>query len=129
LFAGLGIYSHTKAVKTGLLDGRLQVCPGAPNCVCSEGDSANIAALKLTLTDQAGIIKQLEAMGGSLQEVKQDYLHATFTSRIFRFVDDLELRYDSLQSVWQVRSASRVGNNDMGVNRKRVEALRNQLSG
>jgi uncharacterized protein (DUF1499 family) len=56
-----------------------------------------------------------------------DYLHAEYTSRIFRFVDDLELRVDDRASLLHVRSASRVGNGDLGVNRQRIEELRSAL--
>ena len=51
------------------------------------------------------------------------YLHAEFTSRLFRFVDDLELHYEPGAFACQVRSASRTGHSDLGVNRKRVAEL------
>ena len=68
-------------------------------------------------------------MGGSIQAEKADYLAATFTSSIFRFVDDLEIRIDTGQKMIHVRSASRIGHGDGGVNRKRVEHLENQFWG
>jgi uncharacterized protein (DUF1499 family) len=52
------------------------------------------------------------------------YIHVTFTSRIMRFVDDVEFLFDDTNKQIHVRSASRVGYSDMGVNRKRVENLR-----
>lgn len=52
------------------------------------------------------------------------YLWATFSTRIFRFIDDLELRLDEENGVMHVRSSSRVGYSDMGANRRRVEDLR-----
>ena len=58
---------------------------------------------------------------------KTDYLAATFTSSLFRFVDDLELRIDTGQKTIHLRSASRVGHGDGGVNRKRVEQLKNSF--
>jgi len=64
-------------------------------------------------------------MGGSIQVEETDYLAATFTSSVFRFVDDLELRIDADQKTIHLRSASRVGHGDGGVNRKRVELLKN----
>ena len=66
-------------------------------------------------------------MGGSIQAEKTDYLAATFTSSIFRFVDDLEIRIDTGQEMIHLRSASRVGHSDGGVNRKRVELLKNSF--
>jgi uncharacterized protein (DUF1499 family) len=52
------------------------------------------------------------------------YLHVEIVSRIMGFVDDLEAVPDAAAGVIQVRSASRVGRSDFGVNRERVEALR-----
>ena len=49
------------------------------------------------------------------------YLHATFTSRLFRFVDDVEFRVDESQGLLHFRSASRMGYSDLGVNRKRMQ--------
>jgi uncharacterized protein (DUF1499 family) len=54
----------------------------------------------------------------------ETYVHATFTSRVFRFVDDLEFYFVLDAPVIHVRSASRVGYSDLGVNRKRVEKIR-----
>jgi uncharacterized protein (DUF1499 family) len=63
-------------------------------------------------------------MGGSIQAENENYLAATFSSTIFGFVDDLELRIDPVQKVIHIRSASRVGYSDAGVNRKRIALLR-----
>jgi len=71
--------------------------------------------------------RAIEAMGGRILEEQPGYLHAIFVSRLFRFVDDLELRLDEGAGVIQVRSASRVGHSDFGVNRKRVERLRERF--
>ncbi len=60
-------------------------------------------------------------------EQSQDYLHAEFTSRVFRFVDDVEFVLDPGKNVIQVRSASRIGYGDFGVNRRRVESIREQF--
>jgi uncharacterized protein (DUF1499 family) len=61
-------------------------------------------------------------------ENRDNYLHAEFTSLIFRFVDDVEFLIDAPNGVIQVRSASRKGYSDMGVNRRRVEEIRKQFS-
>jgi uncharacterized protein (DUF1499 family) len=52
------------------------------------------------------------------------YLYAEFTSTIFRFVDDVEFLIDVKAQVIHVRSASRLGTSDLGVNRTRVEKIR-----
>ena len=67
----------------------------------------------------------LQSMPGARVITADDgYLHAEFTSRLFRFVDDVECLVDPAGQVIHVRSASRVGHSDFGVNRRRVEALR-----
>ncbi|MEX2479509.1 MAG: DUF1499 domain-containing protein [Gammaproteobacteria bacterium] len=110
-------------------DGRLASCAPAPNCVCSEagGDEEHaVVPLAAGAVDWTEVADAVRAVGGGGIIVEGDYLHATFTSRIFRFTDDLELRRDG--EYLQVRSASRVGHSDLGANRKRVEALRRLLT-
>jgi uncharacterized protein (DUF1499 family) len=63
-------------------------------------------------------------MGGKIQEEHDGYLWTTFTSRLFRFVDDVEFRIVSSEGLIHVRSGSRMGYSDLGVNRRRVEKLR-----
>jgi len=89
---------------SGLVEGMLSKCPNKPNCVCSEQKD-----------DAKHYIDPI---------IIPNYLAATFTSAIFRFVDDLEIRIDSTQKVIHIRSASRVGYSDMGVNKKRTELLK-----
>ncbi|MCJ7615637.1 MAG: DUF1499 domain-containing protein [Desulfobacterales bacterium] len=116
---------------SGLVQGMLSKCPNKPNCVCSEQkDDANhyidpiIIPQNITF-DTFSIIKNaIQDMGGSVQVESDNYLAATFTSAIFKFVDDLEIRIDLTQKVIHIRSASRVGYSDMGVNKKRTELLK-----
>jgi uncharacterized protein (DUF1499 family) len=62
-----------------------------------------------------------------LLEQGDGYLHATASSALFGFVDDLELYADASRGVLQARSVSRLGDSDLGVNEKRLSALRQQL--
>ena len=62
-----------------------------------------------------------------ITEHNDDYLRATATTRILRFVDDLEFLYQPGEDLIHVRSASRVGHSDLGANRNRVEEIRQQL--
>jgi len=119
---------------SGLVEGRLKQCPDTPNCVSSEfvSDPVHyIEPLVISAGDAAQILPRLKTiileMGGSIQVEKADYLAATFTSSIFRFVDDLEIRIDTGHGMIHLRSASRVGRSDGGVNRKRVELLKNSF--
>ncbi len=57
----------------------------------------------------------------------EGYLHAEVASAIFGYVDDLELQLRAKQHEIAVRSASRMGWSDMGVNRRRVESIRKKL--
>jgi uncharacterized protein (DUF1499 family) len=114
-----------------LVDGRLTQCPDKPNCVNSEfvSDAEHyIEPLVYSADEAAQVLPRLKTiiydMGGSIQAEEADYLAATFTSSIFRFVDDMELRIDADQNTIHLRSASRVGRSDGGVNRKRVELLK-----
>ena len=63
-----------------------------------------------------------------IQNKGDGYLYAQCTTRWLKFVDDLELWFDPEAQVVQVRSASRVGRKDFGVNRQRVETLRARLA-
>ena len=62
-------------------------------------------------------------------EHSPDYLHATASSALFGFVDDLELYADTAHGLLQARSVSRLGDSDLGVNANRLAALRDQLKG
>ena len=66
----------------------------------------------------------IEEMGGSIQAENDNYLAATFNSSIFRFVDDLEIRFDADRIMIHMRSASRVGYSDRGINKKRIERFK-----
>jgi len=129
LFAVRGWQSQTPPV-LGLAEGHLRACPDKPNCVNSEApvsDSGHAIA-PLPATDWQAVRQAVESAGGKVVEVDDDYLHATFTSALFRFVDDVELHRDAASGLVHIRSASRVGQSDFGVNRKRVEAIRKILS-
>lgn len=114
----------------GMEEGRLTECPDTPNCVCSEykGDTAHyIAPLAVPdITDDTGniLIEAIKEAGGTIKTENRDYIAAVFSSSVFGFVDDLEVRIDKNKNEIQFRSASRVGYSDMGVNRKRVESIK-----
>jgi uncharacterized protein (DUF1499 family) len=65
--------------------------------------------------------------GSKLVEQRDDYLYAQFTTPLMRFTDDVEFWFDPAAAVVQVRSASRVGQKDFGVNRSRIENIRARL--
>jgi uncharacterized protein (DUF1499 family) len=112
-----------------LLDGHLRPCPETPNCVSSESvaPQARIEPLRFKGAPQAAwadLESSIHDLGGTIVERRDGFLWATFTSCIFRFVDDMEFRMEAEAGVIHLRSASRVGRSDLGVNHKRVERLR-----
>ncbi|MCX5870039.1 MAG: DUF1499 domain-containing protein [Deltaproteobacteria bacterium] len=129
LFVLGGISRSGKA--QGLVAGRLEKCPATPNCVCSEQkDDVDhfidpILLPQNLIFDSLSILKNaVSNMGGTIGAESDHYFVATFSSAIFGFMDDLEVRIDSTRNVIHLRSASRVGYGDAGVNRKRTELLK-----
>lgn len=114
----------------GVKDGQLAPCPDTPNCVSSQATDAGHAIEPLTYdTAPAEAMRRLRQVVGAMPRTRvvsaaDDYLHVEFTSAILRFVDDVEFHIDAANRRIHVRSASRVGRSDLGVNRKRVEAIR-----
>ncbi len=112
---------------------RLADCPARPNCVSSEAQDAKHAIKPLRLkgdptTGWAAISDIVGKLPRSkIVEATDRYLHVTCKSRLFGFVDDLELLLDPATGVIAIRSAARVGYSDLGVNRSRVEALRQKF--
>jgi len=128
----LVILSFISRRKTSLcmVDGRLQPCSARPNYVCSEfKDSPSyvkpLKILESPNNDWARAKRIIREMGGKIEFEDESYLWATFRTRIFRFIDDLELRIDEKNEVIHIRSCSRVGYSDMGANRRRIEIIRN----
>ena len=60
-------------------------------------------------------------------ELNQDYLHAEVTSKWMKYVDDIEISYSPGLKILLIRSESRVGESDLGVNRKRVDLIKSQM--
>ena len=113
--------------------GRLAPCPSSPNCVSSlaTDDGHRIASLAIS-GDAAAQMAALLAVVHDLPrtEIKAQtdhYLWVVFTSRLLRFRDDVEFLCGTDGAV-QVRSASRLGYSDLGVNRARVEMIRAKLT-
>jgi len=118
---------------TGATNDRLSPCPNSPNCVSSlsEDKSHYVEPLTYNTTLQQArekLISLIKSMKRSeIATAEKDYLHATFKSFLFRFVDDVEFSFDDQRKIIDVRSASRTGYADFGVNRKRVEEIRRRF--
>lgn len=138
----LGWLGGTAPTDLGVNNGRLKPPALTPNSVSSQASLypdhpqrafAQIAPLALQ-GDGPSTLAKLKAIlqaRGDVAVVKSapDYLYVRYTSRWMRFVDDVEFWFDPVHQVIQVRSASRIGQGDMGVNRARVESLRQALQG
>jgi uncharacterized protein (DUF1499 family) len=129
LFLAARSFVSRKKHKIGMAEGRLKPCPENPNCVCSEEIQKSSWIKPLAFKGPPAIswerAKQaIRDHGGRIEKEQDGYLWATFTTMFFRFVDDLELRMDDRERMIHVRSASRMGYSDLGVNRRRVEKIR-----
>lgn len=117
----------------GLQGSHLARCPESPNCVCSDDTRGahSIAPIGLAVPGAAAWAAAREAVLAlprtRIVSERDDYLHAQCTSALFGFVDDLELHLRADRGIIAVRSASRLGYSDFGVNRRRVERLRAAL--
>jgi uncharacterized protein (DUF1499 family) len=113
--------------------GPLAPCPDTPNCVSSRaGDAAHAAAPIPYRGDSVTAMQRLAAAAAALPgarvvTARPDYLHVEVASRFMGFVDDVEATPDASGAI-HVRSASRLGRSDFGVNRARIEALRDAMA-
>jgi len=112
----------------GIQNGQLAACPDSPNCVSSSDSrgSHNIEPIAGSLARIKDALRTMERV--TIVEELDNYLYAEFTSRLMGYVDDVEFLADPANNRVHVRSASRLGHSDMGVNRKRVEEIRSAVS-
>lgn len=113
---------------------RLAPCPRTPNCVSSRAERASQRVAPIAFQGSGErAMHRLRTVLESLPRVEilesdPTYIRAAFSSRVFRFVDDLELLVSEAEGVVHVRSASRLGHWDWGANRRRVETLRRHFN-
>jgi len=131
LFAGC---SGERPQHLGPVNGHLAECPPTPNCVSSSSQDSEhqMAPLRFSsppeklIRDLKSILHKTE--GARIITVEDHYIYAEFTSKVFRFVDDVEFLVDPKTQTLHFRSASRVGHSDLGINRKRIESLKTALT-
>lgn len=125
-------FSGKRPTNLGVKDGKLAACPSSPNCVNSQAADSDaehkIAPLSYT-SSPAEAMATLKSVIQSMERTEiiteeNNYLYAEFTSALMGYVDDVEFFLDDATGTIQVRSASRLGQSDLGVNRKRIEAIR-----
>ena len=136
-----GLLSGSAPTALGVRGGKLEPPSAFDNSVSSQASShpdhprsasAQIEPLPLRGDGPMTIARikaVVEAMpGAEVVRSDADYLYAQYTTRLMKFVDDVEFWYDPVAQAIQVRSASRIGKGDMGVNRERIEAVRAALA-
>lgn len=129
------MFAGKRPTYLGVKDGRLARPRSTPNCVSSQADPGDrqhfiepIRYKGTALQAIAAARKAVESMPrATVIRHEGNYLYAEFRSRLMGFVDDVEFTYDEKAGVLHVRSASRLGRGDWGVNRARVEELRSRI--
>jgi len=131
IFFGLRVavaWASRTPATAGIVADHLGPCPSTPNCVNSADTDAGhaidvlVPANTMTITAVAQLLNSQP--GTTVITQKQNYLHATIRTRVWGFIDDLEIFQRDSSASLHVRSASRLGVSDLGANRKRVESLR-----
>jgi uncharacterized protein (DUF1499 family) len=108
----------------------LAPCPSSPNCVSTQAQDAGHAIAPFRYRESR--VEAKEALKDVIRslprtrliEEDESYLRYEFTSLLLRFVDDVEFLFDDETKIIHFRSASRTGYGDLGVNRKRMEQVR-----
>ena len=131
------LFSWQRPENLGVKDGRLAPPKSTPNCVSSQAEAADeehfIAPIPFK-GDAPAAMAAVRAAVGSMRGatvIRQEggYLYAEYRTKIMRYVDDVEFLFDDKAGLIHVRSASRLGRRDFGVNRARVESLRARIEG
>lgn len=130
------MFSWKRPDNLGVTDGRLAPCRRTPNCVSSQADPADAVHYIAPIPFRGDAAAAIAAARKAVQEMQRStviredagYLYAEFRSKLVGFVDDVEFAFDGKAGVLHVRSSSRVGRRDYGVNRARVESLRRRIA-
>lgn len=137
-FVGVLVYARITMpgddeVVLGVSDGRLQPCPATPNCVSTyaEDDVHSVEPIVTDLSHAEALAQAKAALtalsGTTIVNETDTYIRARSVSRLFGYVDDVEVYLPTGSGTIHFRSASRAGRGDMGVNRRRYQAFRSYL--
>ncbi|MEM8613940.1 MAG: DUF1499 domain-containing protein [Cyanobacteria bacterium P01_H01_bin.105] len=125
-----GVFTGTPPADIGVHEAHLIDCPASPNCVSSSAsdDEHYIAPIEYTTESDAVRDKLIAVLENQprteVTEQTDDYIRVTFTSRLMGFVDDAEFYFMPDGKTIAMRSAARLGESDLGVNRRRLEQFR-----
>lgn len=135
LAKGGTVFAGKRPSYLGVTDGKLARPKSTPNCVSSQADPADaghfVAPIRFsgTAVDAMAVLRGIVEDGGRTLVLKHEanYLYAEYRSKLMGFVDDVEFLASENEGVIHVRSASRLGRRDFGVNRARIEAIRERF--
>lgn len=137
----LGLLRGKTPTTIGVREGKLKPPSKTPNSVSSQAalypDHPQLAYARIepfkysgdgkaAMAKIAGILRGMDRTEVITEE--PGYLYAQCTTQLLHFTDDVEFYLDEPAGVIQVRSASRIGHGDRGVNRARVEAIREKFN-
>ena len=117
----------------GIVDGKFYPCPNTPNCVSTQATDAKHKISPISYSGAMSEVKEkIIKIVNSLKRTKiitntENYIHAEVRTATFKFVDDVEFFFDDSEKIVQFRSRARSGHSDMGVNRKRMEKIREEF--
>lgn len=118
--------AKSRSGESGLSTDRLDPCPSSPNCVTSlPGAKPDQSVAPFNVADWESIPEAITETGGKISSQADNFINATYRSRLFGFIDDVQ--FSRQDGAVHVRSSSRAGHSDMGANKKRVDALRASL--
>ncbi len=130
------VFAGVSPTNIGVNNGKLAACPNTPNCVNSQAIASDIehsiqpirigGELSQRIADLKLVIQSLPR--SIIVKETNNYLYVESTSKLMGFVDDVEFYFDNDSKFIQVRSASRLGESDLGVNRQRIEEIRAKLT-
>ena len=131
------VFSWKRPDNLGVKDGRLAPPKSTPNCVSSQAAPSDAEHYIAPIPFKGGAVEAMVAVrktvevlqGATVIRHEGNYLYAEFRTKLMRFVDDVEFVFDAKAGLIHVRSASRLGRRDFGVNRARVEAIRSRIEG
>jgi uncharacterized protein (DUF1499 family) len=122
--------------KLGVISDQLTPCPSKPNCVSSQATDKDhyIHPINFTGTPKDAQDKLLQILNAlertNVIVVQKNYIRVEFSSKIFKFVDDVEFYFPSTSTdkiIIHFRSASRIGYSDLGANQQRIEQIREKF--
>ena len=113
---------YTFAIDSLIDNNILGYCSNPNNCVLESWKVHNVDKSFNELID---ILKNTPRI--NIINIEDNYLHALATSRVMNFIDDIEIRKSEKDNILKVKSKSRTGFYDLGVNKRRVKTLHFRL--